>query len=123
MATVRYMVDDVDRALPFYQALGFSLVERPGPPVAIVRRGDLTLWLSGPGASARRKLDDGAEPAPGGWNRFVVEVDDLDAMLATLAAAGVRPRSTPVAGPGGRQALVMDASGNPVELFEARGAK
>jgi catechol 2,3-dioxygenase-like lactoylglutathione lyase family enzyme len=120
MATIRYMVDDVDQALPFYEKLGFALAERPGPPVAMVRRGDLLIWLSGPGASARRPMDDGAQPGPGGWNRFVIEVDDLGAMLETLAAAGIAPRSSPVSGPGGRQALVMDPSGNPIELFEAR---
>jgi len=122
MASVRYMVDDVDRALPFYEALGFTLAERPAPVIAIVKRRDITLWLSGPGTSARRPMDDGAQPGPGGWNRFVVEVEDLDAMLATLAAAGIKPRSTPVTGPGGRQALVMDPSGNPVEIFEPRNA-
>jgi catechol 2,3-dioxygenase-like lactoylglutathione lyase family enzyme len=119
MASFRYMVDDVDRALPFYEALGFVLAERPAPVIAIVRRGDLTLWLSGPGTSARRPLDDGAQPGPGGWNRFVLEVDDLDGMIARLGGMGIRPRSTPVTGPGGRQALVMDPSGNPVELFQA----
>ena len=118
MAAFRYMVDDVDRALPFYQALGFVLDARPGPPVAIVKRGDVTLWLSGPGASARRTLDDGSEPGPGGWNRFVVEVEDLDATITGLAAAGIALRSSPVTGPGGRQALVADPSGNVVELFE-----
>jgi len=123
MASIRYMVDDVDRALPFYEALGFVLAERPAPVIAIVKRGDITLWLSGPGTSARRPMDDGAQPGPGGWNRFVVEVDDLDATIAALAARGIGLRSSPVKGPGGSQALVMDPSGNPVELFEARSAK
>jgi catechol 2,3-dioxygenase-like lactoylglutathione lyase family enzyme len=122
MAAFRYMVDDVDKSLRFYEALGFVLDSRPGPPVAIMTRGDITLWLSGPGASARRPLDDGSQPGPGGWNRIVLEVDDLDATIAALAAAGVAPRSSSVKGPGGRQALVMDPSGNPVELFEARNA-
>jgi catechol 2,3-dioxygenase-like lactoylglutathione lyase family enzyme len=122
MASIRYMVDDVDRALPFYEALGFVLAERPAPVIAIVKRGDITLWLSGPGTSARRPMDDGAQPGPGGWNRFVIEVEDLEKMLATLAGAGVVPRSTPVSGPGGTQAVVMDPSGNPVEIFEPREA-
>jgi len=122
MASVRYMVDDVDRALPFYEALGFVLAERPAPVIAIVKRGDITLWLSGPGTSARRPMDDGAQPGPGGWNRFVIEVDDLDAMIAALAARGIGLRSSPVKGPGGSQALVTDPSGNVVELFEARNA-
>jgi len=122
MASIRYMVDDVDQALRFYEVLGFVLAERPAPVIAIVERGDITLWLSGPGTSARRPMDDGAQPGPGGWNRFVVEVDDLDATIAELAGKGITPRSSPVKGPGGSQALVMDPSGNPVELFQARNA-
>jgi len=119
MANVRYLVHDVDAALAFYTGpLGFELAERWGPPFAMVRRGDLTLWLSGPGTSAQRPMPDGAQPVPGGWNRFVLEVDDLDATLAALRAAGARLRSGIVSGPGGRQLVVADPSGNPVELFE-----
>jgi catechol 2,3-dioxygenase-like lactoylglutathione lyase family enzyme len=119
MANVRYLVHDVDAALAFYTGpLGFELAERWGPPFAMVRRGDLTLWLSGPGTSAQRPMPDGAQPVPGGWNRFVLEVDDLDATLAALHTAGVRLRSDIVSGPGGRQLVVDDPSGNPVELFE-----
>ena len=92
-----------------------------GPPFAIVARGDLTLWLSGPGTSASRPLSDGSTPASGGWNRLVIEVDDLDAAMTALRAAGARFRSEPITGPGGRQVLAEDPSGNPVELFEARG--
>jgi catechol 2,3-dioxygenase-like lactoylglutathione lyase family enzyme len=121
MASVRYLVHDVDAALPFYAALGFTLAQRMGPPFAIVARGDLTLWLSGPGTSASRPLPDGRAPAPGGWNRLVIEVDDLDAAMTALRAVGTRFRSEPVTGPGGRQVLAEDPSGNPVELFEARG--
>jgi catechol 2,3-dioxygenase-like lactoylglutathione lyase family enzyme len=122
MATVRYLVHDVDAALAFYTGpLRFELVERWGPPFAMVRRGDLTLWLSGPGTSAQRPMPDGAQPAPGGWNRLVLEVDDLDPMVAALHAGGVHFRSDVVSGPGGRQVLVEDPSGNPVELFESRG--
>lgn len=120
MAVVRYLVADVDTALPFYQALGFELVERPGPPFAAVRRGDLTLWISGPGSSAARKLPDGSTPSSGGWNRFVIEVDDLDPALERLRTLGIRSRSEPISGPGGRQVVVDDPSGNPVELFQAR---
>jgi catechol 2,3-dioxygenase-like lactoylglutathione lyase family enzyme len=122
MATVRYLVHDVDKALPFYAALGFTLEERMGPPFAIVARGDLTLWLSGPGTSASRPLSDGSVPAPGGWNRLVIEVDNLDAAMTALRASGARFKSEPITGPGGRQVLAEDPSGNPVELFEARGA-
>ena len=115
MATIRYLVDDVDAAL------GFAENERWGPPFAMVERGDLTLWLSGPDSSARRALPDGSVPAPGGWNRLVIEVDDLAAATAAIRPTGARFRSEPVKGPGGTQVLVEDPSGNPVELFEARG--
>jgi catechol 2,3-dioxygenase-like lactoylglutathione lyase family enzyme len=121
MATVRYLVDDVDAALPFYRALGFRLADRWGPPFAIVKRRGLALWLSGPGTSARKKLASGAVPAAGGWNRLVIEVPDLDAAIAKIAASGARLRSKPIKGPGGRQVLAEDPSGNPVELFEAKG--
>ena len=122
MPTVRYLVDDVDAALPFYAALGFTLVERWGPPFAIIERDGLTLWLSGPGTSAAKPLADGRVPQPGGWNRLVVEVADLDATLAALQASAARLRSPPIQGPVGRQVLVDDPSGNPVELFEARAS-
>ena len=121
MATVRYLVHGVDAVLPFYRALGFRLTDRWGPPFAIVKRKGLALWLAGPGTSARRKLPDGSLPQPGGWNRIVVEAADLDAVLAKAVVAGGRPRSKPIKGPGGRQVLIDDPSGNPVELFEARG--
>ena len=119
MPIVRYLVHDVDAALPFYAALGFALVDRWGPPFAIVERQGLALWLAGPGASAQRPMPGGAKPAPGGWNRIVIEVDDLDAAIERLRAAGARFRNDPIDGPGGRQALAEDPSGNPVELFEA----
>ena len=122
MPTVRYMVRDVDAVLPFYEALGFTLADRWGPPFAIVERGDLQLWLSGPGTSAAKPMPDGAKPEPGGWNRFVIGVDDIDATVATLKAAGTRFRNEPISGPGGRQVLVEDPSGNPIELFEAKKA-
>ena len=122
MATVRYLVHDVDAALAFYEALGFALTERWGPPFAMLARGDLSLWLSGPGTSAARPLSDGSVPQPGGWNRMVIEVADLDAALAALRQTGAHSRSEPVAGPGGRQVLVEDPSGNPIELFQANAA-
>jgi predicted enzyme related to lactoylglutathione lyase len=120
LATVRYLVSDVDAALPFYRAFGFRLTDRWGPPFAVMKRKGLTLWLAGPGTSARKKLADGSLPQPGGWNRIVVEATDLDATLAKAIVAGGKPRSKPIKGPGGRQVLVDDPSGNPVELFEAR---
>jgi catechol 2,3-dioxygenase-like lactoylglutathione lyase family enzyme len=121
MATVRYLVNDVDTALPFYEALGFAVTERWGPPFVMLASGDLTLWLSGPGTSAAKPLTDGSVPTPGGWNRLVIQVADLPASMQALRRMGVRFRSEPVQGPGGQQVLIEDPSGNPVELFQARG--
>lgn len=118
MATVRYLVKDVDQALPFYAALGFAEKERWGSPFAMLQRGDLQLWLSGPGSSASRRLTDGSEPSPGGWNRLVIEVQDLSAAMAALRSTGAQFRSDPIEGPGGQQVLVEDPSGNPIELFQ-----
>ncbi len=118
LATVRYLVHDVDTCLPFYETLGFTLSERWGAPFAMLARGDLTLWLAGPGTSAQRPLADGRQPEPGSGNRLVIEVDDLDAALKALAPVGARFRSAPITGPGGRQVLVDDPAGNPIELFE-----
>ena len=120
MATVRYLVNDVDASLPFYRAIGFKLADRWGPPFAVVKRKGLSLWLSGPGTSAAKKLKDGSLPQPGGWNRLVIEVKNLDDTMAALVATGASFRSKPIKGPGGRQVLVDDPSGNPIELFEAR---
>ena len=122
MPVVRYIVDDVDACLPFYRALGFRLVERWGPPFAIVKHRSLTIWLSGPGTSARKRRRGSATPEPGGWNRIVIEVKHVDSTLQALIAAGAVVRSKPLLGPGGKQALVEDPSGNPVELFEPRSA-
>ena len=122
MAVIRYLVRDVDVAVAFYvNALDFELVEQWGPPFAMVKRGDLTLWLSGPGSSASRPVTDGSQPSPGGWNRFVLETDDLAALMDTLTRSGARFRSGIVSGPGGRQVLVEDPSGNAIELFESIG--
>ena len=119
MPAVRYLVHDVDAVLPFYQALGFKEVDRWGPPFVILERDGLALWLAGPGTSAARPMPSGSKPVPGGWNRIVIEVDDLDAAIARLRGTGARFRNDPIAGPGGRQVLAEDPSGNPVELFEA----
>ena len=119
MATVRYLVKDIDESLPFYAALGFAEKERWGPPFVMLQRGDLELWLSGPGTSASRPLSDGSVPSPGGWNRLVIEVEDLRAAMSAIEPTGARFRSEPVQGPGGKQVLVEDPSGNPVELFQA----
>ena len=119
MAQVRYMVDDVDEAVGFYTAhLGFELLQQFGPAMAILRRDDLQLWLAGPMASASKPMPDGAKPAPGGWSRFVLTVADLDALVAELGQQGVKFRNEVVAGPGGKQILCEDPSGNPIELFQ-----
>ena len=122
VAVIRYLVSDVDVGVEFYtNILGFELVEKWGPPFAMVKRGDLTLWLSGPGSSASRPLSDGSYPMPGGWNRLVLETDDLASLVAKLTQSGAHFRSEIVSGPGGKQVLVNDPSGNPIELFESTG--
>lgn len=119
MTTVRYMVSVVDDAVAFYTTLlDFDLVEQFGPAMAIVQRADLTLWLAGPSSSAARPMPDGRQPVAGGWNRFVLEVDDLAQTVERLRAAGARFRNDIVSGPGGKQVLVEDSSGNPIELFQ-----
>ena len=119
--SVRYIVDDVDVAIAFYRdVFGFDVQMHPAPTFAALTRGDLRLLLnapSGPGGAAR-PARDGRRPEPGGWNRIIVKSTRLDAEVAALRKAGVRFRSDVVAGPGGRQILVEDPSGNPVELFE-----
>jgi catechol 2,3-dioxygenase-like lactoylglutathione lyase family enzyme len=121
MATIRYIVDDVDAAVAFYEGiLGFELRERMGVPFAVLTDGDLTLWIAGPGTSARKPMPDGRVPVPGGWNRLVIEVWDLEAVVSKLLKAGATFRNEIIGGPGGNQVLVEDPSGNPVELFEAR---
>jgi catechol 2,3-dioxygenase-like lactoylglutathione lyase family enzyme len=119
MAVVRYIVDDVDAATTFYTGeLGFVLERRMGPAFAMVSRGDLTLWLSGPQSSAARPMPDGPQPQPGGWNRLVLEVDDLEARVGELKQRGLHFRNEIVTGPGGKQILLEDPAGNAVELFE-----
>ncbi len=119
MAAVRYLVSDVDSALLFYTLqLGFTLEKRYGDAMAIVKNGDATLWLAGPSSSAGRPLPNGATPEPGGWNRMVLTVAGLDPVLKRLDANGINLRGPVVIGPGGRQVLVEDPSGNLIELFE-----
>ena len=117
MASVRYIVTDVQKAVDFYGMLGFTVREQ-FPAMAIVAQGDLTLWLAGPGASASRAMPDGRMPEPGGWNRVVLETKDLAALVERLKAAGAKFRNDIVTGPGGKQILAEDPFGNVVELFE-----
>jgi catechol 2,3-dioxygenase-like lactoylglutathione lyase family enzyme len=125
MATVRYFVDDVDAGIAFYgDLLGFEVVMRPAPPFAMLKRDDLRLLLSAPGGGpgGGAAMPDGRLPEPGGWNRFQLEVADLDAEVARLRAAGATFRNEIVEGVGGRQILVDDPAGNCVELFEPGAA-
>ena len=120
---VRYLVDDVEAAVAFYTAyLGFTLISQTLPAFADVARGDLRLLLSGPTSSAGRPMPDGRRPAPGGWNRIHLIVEDLRPEVDRLRAAGIRFRNDIVTGPGGSQILLDDPSGNPIELFQPRRA-
>jgi len=118
MVSVRYMVDDVPKAVDFYtRFLGFTVLNS-FPPFADVARGNLRLLLSGPMSSAGRPMPDGAKPGPGGWNRIHLIVDDIEAEVARLRAAGAPFRNDVLEGPGGKQVLVQDPSGNVIELFQ-----
>ena len=119
-ASVRYIVEDVDAAVAFYtELLGFRLDMQPAPGFAQVSRGALRLLLNRPGAGgAGQAMPDGQLPAPGGWNRIRIEVEDLPSMVTQLEAAGGRFRNEIVRGNGGTQILLEDPSGNPIELFQ-----
>lgn len=119
--SIRYIVDDVDAAIAFYtDLLGFEVVMRPAPPFAMLARDDLRLLLSAPSGQGGggQTLADGSSPEPGGWNRFQVQVEDVDAEVERLTAAGAKFRSEVLRGVGGDQALLEDPSGNLVELFQ-----
>ena len=119
MVSVRYMVDDVEKAVDFYtRFLGFEVLTNFPPAFADVARGRLRLLLSGPLSSAGRPMPDGVKPGPGGWNRIHLIVDDIDAEVGRLRAAGAPFRNDVLEGPGGKQVLLQDPSGNVVELFQ-----
>ena len=119
IVNVRYMVDDVDESIAFYtKLLGFELLTSAAPAFADVKRGNLRLLLAGPISSAGRPMPDGTKPGPGGWNRIHFLVDDIDTEVAQLRDAGARFRNDIVEGPGGKQILLQDPSGNVVELFQ-----
>lgn len=124
MVNVRYMVNDVEASVNWYtKHLGFELLSNAAPAFADVVRGPLRLLLSGKTSSAGRPMPDGAQPAPGGWNRIELVVDDLSAEVERLRSAGVRFRNDIVRGPGGSQILLEDPSGNLVELFQPAGKR
>jgi catechol 2,3-dioxygenase-like lactoylglutathione lyase family enzyme len=123
MATVsvRYIVEDVDAAIAFYcQQLGFEEKMHPAPTFAMLAHGDLRLVLSAPSGigGGGQTMPDGTSPEPGGWNRFMLEQDDLETFVSALRSAGVHFRNDIVSGVGGKQILIEDPSGNPVELFQ-----
>jgi catechol 2,3-dioxygenase-like lactoylglutathione lyase family enzyme len=122
IVSVRYMIDDVDAAVAFYtNHLGFRLDVDASPAFASVVRGNLRLLLSGEKSSGRKPLRDGAKPVPGGWNRILLEISDINAEAARLCAAGVKfRREDVVSGPGGSQIWVVDPSGNLIELFQPK---
>jgi catechol 2,3-dioxygenase-like lactoylglutathione lyase family enzyme len=116
---VRYMVADVEQAIAFYtEVLGFEVLTSAVPAFADVQRGNLRLLLSGPASSAGRPMPDGETPGPGGWNRIHLIVDDLEAEVERLRGKGATFRNEIIRGPGGKQILLVDPSGNVVELFE-----
>jgi catechol 2,3-dioxygenase-like lactoylglutathione lyase family enzyme len=119
MAAIRYFVTDVQSSVDFYtRHLGFVRHSQSGTAIAAVARADLIVWLSGPESSAGRPLSDGGQPIAGGWNRFILEVDDLEGRARALEKAGVQLRGDAVMGPGGTKILVEDPDGNLIELFE-----
>jgi catechol 2,3-dioxygenase-like lactoylglutathione lyase family enzyme len=123
LINVRYMVDDVEAAVAFYtKHFGFSVRSSAAPAFADIIRGGLRLLLSGPKSSAGRPMPDGRQPGPGGWNRIHFLVDDLESEVARLRAAGVRFRSDIISGPGGKQIVLDDPAGNPIELFQPAAA-
>ncbi len=119
MATIRYLVNEVEPSIEFYtRHLGFELVEQMGPAFALIAKGDLNVWLSGPQSSAARPMPDGRKPQAGGWNRLVIEVEDIESVVSSMKDAGVPFRNNIVTGPGGKQIVAEDPSGNPIEIFE-----
>ena len=122
MVNVRYMVDDVQAAVDFYTGhLGFALRFSAAPAFADVSRGNLRLLLAGPASSAGRPMPDGRQPGPGGWNRIHFIVDDIESEVGRLRDAGATFRNDIIEGPGGKQILLLDPSGNVVELFQPAG--
>ena len=119
MLRVRYIVNNVDEAVEFYTSnLNFRVVQQFGPAIAILARDELELLVSGPTASGSRAMPDGTKPTPGGWSRFLIKVDDIETVVSELKERGVPFKNEIIKGPGGKQILCVDPSGNVVELFQ-----
>ncbi len=119
MIRIRYIVNDVDKAVEFYTSnLDFRLEKQFGSAIAILERDGLWLLVSGPKASASRPMPDGSKPSPGGWSRFLITVDDIESIVSKLKQNGVEFKNDIIEGPGGKQILCLDPSGNVVELFQ-----
>jgi glyoxylase I family protein len=119
IAAVRYQIRDIDRGIRFYtEVLDFKLEHKAGTAFAMVSRGPLQLVLSGPGSSGARPMPDGRPQEPGGWNRIILYVADLDASIQKVKTAGAQFRNTVEVGPGGKQIQIEDPDGNPIELHE-----
>lgn len=119
MSSFRYLVNDVNESVEFYtRLLGFKLEEQFGPAMAIISKDDFTLWLAGPMSSAAKPMADGQKPTPGGWNRFVFRVENIEHVVEKLKSAGAKFKNEILSGPGGKQILCVDPSGNLVEIFQ-----
>lgn len=119
LASVRYLVKNVENSIEFYtKNLGFELKQQYGPAMAILQKEGLNLWLAGPPSSAAQPMPDGTKPEPGGWNRFVLQVENISGLIEKLRLQGIKFRNDLVRGPGGSQILCEDPSGNVIELFE-----
>ena len=119
MIRMRYLVNDVDEAVKFYTShLEFQLEQQFGPAIALLRRDGVQLIVSGPQASASRPMPDGSQPSPGGWNRIVISVDDIESVVSQLKQNGVQFKNDIMEGPGGKQILCLDPSENVVEIFQ-----
>ncbi|AZZ36014.1 glyoxalase [Bdellovibrio sp. qaytius] len=119
MASFRYLVNNVETSVAFYaDVLGFKLIEQYGPAMAIMTKNDFTLWLAGPPSSAAQPMPNGDKPQPGGWNRFVLQVEDIETLVSKLKSQNIKFRNEILQGPGGKQILCEDPSGNVIELFQ-----
>ena len=123
MIKIRYLVNDVDEAVKFYTSnLDFQLEQQFGPAIAMLQRDGVTLLVAGPKSSAARPMPDGSQPSPGGWNRILISVDDIEAVVTRLKEKGVQFKNDIIEGPGGKQILCLDPSENVVELFQPASA-